>query len=90
MRQLVIAFAILVGLGAAGSRAADAPNQTPAPAPVTAPSAQAVDKDAGGCMPDGSCCGGGACTKASQPEGAAAGGCGCKRGSQETPPKAAQ
>jgi len=92
MHQLVIAIAILVGLGAAGSRAADAPDQTPALPPVTAPPAQAGDKDAGGCMPDGACCGGGACTKAAatQPEGTAAAGCPCKRGPQAPPPKVAQ
>src|SRR5213593_2225041 len=90
MRQLILAFGMFVGLAAVGSHAADDPARKPAPAPVTTPSAQAADKDAGGCMPGGACCGAGACTKAaaSQTDGAAAGGgCPCNRGRQDAAPK---
>ena len=88
MRPLVIATIVFISTLGVHASALPADEST-APAPAAAQSAQpaaasdAAVHPAGGCMPNGGCCGQGACSKAA--EGAekaadsAAGGCPCMK-----------
>jgi hypothetical protein len=88
MKRTFVAIGIAVLMFAVGAAVSVAEEQTH-PAPAVQQSAPAAKADnavetSGGCMPDGSCCGHGACAKAAAASGKgaladSAGGCPCMK-----------